>query len=43
MKKEIIDADFSEIEVEKYTDEYSEEGLWKKIRENVTSIGIKLI
>lgn len=43
MKKEIIDADFSEIEVEKYTDKYSEEGLWKKIRENVTSIGIKLI
>ena len=43
MKKEIIDADFSEIEVEKYTDEYSEEGLWKKIKENVTSIGISLI
>lgn len=43
MKKDFIDADFSEIEVEKYTDEYSEEGLWKKIKENVTSIGIKLI
>lgn len=43
MKDEIIDADFSEIEVEKYTDEYSEEGLWSKIRENVTSIGIGLI
>ena len=43
MKKDFIDADFSEIEVEKYTDEYSEEGLWKKIRENVTSIGISLI
>ena len=43
MKKDFIDADFSEIEVEKYTDKYSEEGLWKKIRENVTSIGIKLI
>ena len=43
MKKDFIDADFSEIAVEKYTDEYSEEGLWKKIRENVTSIGIKLI
>ena len=34
MKDKIIDADFSEIEVEKYTDEYSEEGLWKKIKEN---------
>ncbi|KHM52921.1 Protein of unknown function [Anaerovibrio lipolyticus DSM 3074] len=43
MKDKIIDADFSEIEVEKYTDEYSEEGLWKKIKENVTSIGIGLI
>ncbi len=43
MKKETIDADFSEIEVEKYIDEYSEEGLWKKIKENVTYIGISLI
>ena len=43
MKEKIIDSDFSEIEVEKYTDEYSEEGLWKKIKENVTSIGISLI
>ena len=43
MKKDFIDADFSEIAVEKYTDEYSEEGLWKKIKENVTSIGISLI
>lgn len=43
MKNEIIDADFSQIEVEKYTDEYSEEGLWKKIKENVTAIGISLI
>jgi uncharacterized membrane protein YkvA (DUF1232 family) len=43
MKDKIIDADFSEIEVEKYTDEYSEEGLWTKIRDNVTSIGISLI
>ena len=29
MKKETIDADFSEIEVEKYIDEYSAEGFWK--------------
>ena len=43
MKNEIIDADFSVIEVEKYTDEYSEERLWTKIKENVISIGIGLI
>ena len=43
MKDKNIDADFSEIEVENYTDEYSEEGLWTKIRDNVTSIGISLI
>ena len=30
MKNEIIDADFSEIEVEKYTDEYYEELRLKK-------------
>ena len=29
MKKETIDADFSEIEVEKYIDEYSAEGFEK--------------
>ena len=43
MKNEIIDADFNVIEVEKYTDEYSEERLWTKIKENVISIGIGLI
>ena len=43
MKDKIIDADFSEIEVEKYTDEYSEDGLWNKVKDNVTSIGISLI
>ena len=43
MKDQIIDADFSEIEVENYVDDYSEDGLWSKIRENVASIGISLI
>ena len=43
MNNETIDADFSDIEVENYVDDYSEEGLWSKIRENVASIGIGLI
>ena len=43
MKDKIIDADFSEIEVEKYTEEYSEEDFWTKIKNNVTNIGISLI
>ena len=43
MKDQIIDADFSEIEVEDYVDDYSEDGLWGKIKDNVTAIGISLI
>ena len=43
MKNEIIDADFSDIEVENYVDDYSEDGLWSKIKENAASIGISLI
>ena len=43
MKDQIIDADFSEIEVENYVEDYSEDGLWNKIKDNVTSIGISLI
>lgn len=43
MNNETIDADFSDIEVENYVDDYSEEGLWSKIKENVASIGIGLI
>ncbi|WP_276840415.1 DUF1232 domain-containing protein [Anaerovibrio lipolyticus] len=43
MKDKIIDADFSEIEVENYTEEYSEEDFWTKIKNNVTNIGISLI
>ncbi len=38
-----MDADFGEIEVENYVDDYSEDGLWSKIKENVASIGISLI
>ena len=43
MRGNVIEAEFNDIEVEKYTDEYSEEGLWDKIRDNVASIGIALI
>ena len=43
MKDKIIDADFSEIEVENYTEKYSEEDFWTKIKNNVTNIGISLI
>ena len=43
MKDQIIDADFSEIEVENYTEKYSEEDFWTKIKNNVTNIGISLI
>ena len=43
MRENVIEAEFNDIEVKKYTDEYSEEGLWDKIRDNVASIGIALI
>ena len=43
MKDKNIDADFSEIEVENYTEKYSEEDFWTKIKNNVTNIGISLI
>ena len=43
MKDQIIDADFSEIEVENYTEKYSEEDFWTKIKNNATNIGISLI
>ena len=43
MKNETIDADFSNIEVENFVDDYSEDGLWSKIKENAASIGISLI
>ena len=43
MRENVIEAEFNDIEVEKYTDEYSEEGLWDKIKDNVAFIGIGLI
>ena len=32
-----------DIDVEKYAKDYSEDGLWVKIKDNVSSIGLKLI
>ena len=32
-----------DVDMETYADKYSETGLWDKIRDNVSSIGIKLI
>ena len=32
-----------DVDMETYADKYSEAGLWDKIRDNVSSIGIKLI
>ena len=41
--KIVSENDFQDIDMGKYADEYTEVGLWEKIRDNVTSIGLKLI
>lgn len=43
MKNEMMNVDFDETELEGYTEKYSEEGLWAKIKENVAAIGVSLI
>ena len=43
-KNEKFDEEaFSEIDMETYTKDYSEEGLWDKLSKNIQSIGIILI
>ena len=37
------EKELQNIDIEKYAGDYSEDGLWKKIRDNVTSIGLALI
>ncbi len=37
------EKELRDIDVEKYAKDYSEEGLWTKIKDNVSSIGLKLI
>lgn len=43
MKEKISEEDFRDIDMGKYADDYSDDGLWDKIRDNVTSIGLTLI
>ena len=43
MKEKISEEDFRDIDMEKYAEDYSDDGLWDKIRDNVTSIGLTLI
>ena len=41
--KEKIDEELKDIDMEKYSKDYSEDSLWKKIRDNVSSAGLNLI
>ncbi|SHE91749.1 hypothetical protein [Schwartzia succinivorans] len=43
MNNEVMEAEFRDIEAEKYTDEYSEVGLWENIKDEAASIGLSLI
>ena len=43
MKEKISEEDFRDIDMGEYADDYSDDGLWDKIRDNVTSIGLTLI
>ena len=43
MKEKVSEEDFRNIDMEKYAEDYSEDGLWDKIKDNVTSIGLTLI
>ena len=43
MKEKISEEDFRDIDMGKYAEDYSDDGLWDKIRDNVASIGLTLI
>ena len=43
MKEKVTEEDFRNIDMEKYAEDYSEDGLWDKIKDNVTAIGLTLI
>lgn len=43
MKEKVTEEDFRDIDMGKYAEDYSENGLWEKVRDNVTSIGLTLI
>jgi len=36
MKEKISEEDFRDIDMGKYAEDYSDDGLWDKIRDNVT-------
>ena len=40
---EIKVEEIENLDIEKYRDKYSEEGLWEKIRKNIAKIGVKVI
>ena len=40
---EIKVEEIENLDIEKYRDKYSEEGLWEKIRKNIAKIGAKVI
>ncbi|WP_315436472.1 DUF1232 domain-containing protein [uncultured Selenomonas sp.] len=40
---EIKAEEIENLDIEKYRDKYSEEGLWEKIRKNIAKIGVKVI
>ena len=39
---EIKAEEIENLDIEKYRDKYSEEGLWEKIRKNIAKIGVKV-
>ena len=41
--KEKLEEELQDIDIEKYSKDYSEDSLWKKIRDNVSSAGLNLI
>ena len=41
--KEKMEEELRDLDMEKYSKEYSEDSLWKKIRDNVSSAGLNLI
>ena len=39
----VTEKDFRDVDMNEYAENYSDSGLWDKIRDNVTSIGLNLI
>ena len=40
---EIKAEEIENLDIDKYRDKYSEEGLWEKLRKNIAKIGVKVI